>query len=78
MHQTCTFRHFRQADTANQQSSQPNDVIKRMKARAAWCQRESEPWGIVQLEIQKEASGDEATRNALFKQRRQSEMDSAF
>jgi len=30
-----TFHHLRQADTANQQSGLPNDIIKRMKARAA-------------------------------------------
>jgi len=40
-----TFRNFRQADTANRQSSPPNDVIKRMKARAAWRRKESELLG---------------------------------
>jgi len=40
-----TFCHFKQADTANQQSVQPNDIIKVMKAKAAWRQKESEPWG---------------------------------
>jgi hypothetical protein len=29
----------------NQQCVQSNDVIERMKARVAWRQRESEPWG---------------------------------
>ena len=40
-----TFRHFRLTDTANRQSGQPNDVIMRMKARAAWNQSESQHVG---------------------------------
>jgi len=40
-----TYHHFRQAIMANRHSCPPNDVIKRMKARAAWKQTESEPMG---------------------------------
>jgi len=39
-----TFRHYRQANTANLQSAQCDDVIKRMKARAPWKQNGCEPW----------------------------------
>jgi len=40
-----TFRHSGRANMPNQQSSPLNDVIKWMKARAAWKQREFEPLG---------------------------------
>ena len=40
-----TFRHFWWANIVNRQSTPHNDVIKRMKARAAWTQGMSEPWG---------------------------------
>jgi len=40
-----TFRHFQRANMANQQSAPHNDIIKQMKARAAWKQRECEPLG---------------------------------
>jgi len=39
------FRRVRWADTAPRHSVQPNVGIKRMKARAAWRQTESEPLG---------------------------------
>jgi hypothetical protein len=45
MLQKGTFCHSRQADTANQPGGQPNDLIKQMKARVDWRQKESEPLG---------------------------------
>jgi len=45
----------------NRQSRPPNDVIKRMKARVAWKQKESEPLGIAQLATQNKACGREIT-----------------
>jgi hypothetical protein len=40
-----TFRHFQLADMPNRLSGRLNDVIKGMKARAAWRQKEFEPFG---------------------------------
>jgi hypothetical protein len=37
--------HFRRINMANQQTGPPNNIIKRMKATAAWKQKESEPLG---------------------------------
>jgi len=70
-----TLRHFRRANMANRRSGPPNDVIKRMKARAARKQKESEPLGIAQLATQNKACGRETTWNALLKQWREREMD---
>jgi len=40
-----TFRHFGWAKMANRQNALPNNVIKQMKARAAWKQKKFEPVG---------------------------------
>ena len=70
-----TFRHLLPADMANRQSVQPNDIIKWMKARAAWRQKESERWGHCAAWDPKEACSAETTRNTLLKQWRNRKMD---
>jgi len=45
MLQKRSFRNVQQANVANRQSGSHHDVIKRIKASAAWKQKESEHLG---------------------------------
>jgi len=65
MLQKRTIRLFRRANMANQQSGPPNNIIKQMKAGAAWKQKESKPLGHCAVCDPKEACGQETTGNAL-------------
>jgi len=60
---------------ATRQSLPHDEVIRQIKARVAWRQKGPSVGSIAQLTIQKEACGGETSGKALFKQRREREID---
>jgi len=64
-------RQIKQIDKAvNQTTSSSDSSLERVGFREC-----PSPWGMAQLQIQKEACGRETTRNILVKQRRKRNMD---
>jgi len=70
-----TFGHSLRAMMANRQCVRHDDVIMQMQERVACKQKESEPLEHCAACNPNEACSREMTRNALFKQWREGEMD---